>query len=59
MAVRLATLILLAGAALLAGCGEENGGPVAISAIGGAPRLVNPSREPLDPPSVAPAVSVL
>jgi peptide/nickel transport system substrate-binding protein len=36
---------------LLAGCGEEKGGPIAISAIGSAPKLVNPSREALDPPS--------
>ncbi|HEX8222741.1 MAG TPA: ABC transporter substrate-binding protein [Allosphingosinicella sp.] len=42
---------LLAATLLLAGCGKEESGPVAISAIGSAPRLVNPNREPLDPPS--------
>lgn len=44
-------LPLLAATLLLAGCGEEESGPVAISAIGASPRLLNPSREPLDPPS--------
>jgi oligopeptide transport system substrate-binding protein len=43
--------VLLACALLLAGCGEEARGPVRVSAIGGAPRLINPNLEPLDPPS--------
>jgi peptide/nickel transport system substrate-binding protein len=41
--------LLLAATLLLAACGDEAGGPVAVSAIGGAPRLVNPNREPIDP----------
>lgn len=49
----LPTLRLLATAFLLAGCGGEETGPVAISAIGGEPRLVNPNREPPDPASAA------
>ena len=36
---------------LLAGCGEPRRGPIAVSAIGGPPRLVNPNLQPLDPPS--------
>ncbi|MDB5672950.1 MAG: transporter substrate-binding protein [Alphaproteobacteria bacterium] len=36
---------------LLLGCGGEKNGPIQISAIGSGPRLVNPSRGPLDPPS--------
>jgi peptide/nickel transport system substrate-binding protein len=44
-------LVPLTIALLLAACGEEEGGPVSISAIGSSPRLLNPSREPLDPPS--------
>jgi peptide/nickel transport system substrate-binding protein len=38
-------------ALILAACGGEESGPVEISAIGGAPRLADPSREALDPPS--------
>jgi oligopeptide transport system substrate-binding protein len=41
-------LRLLAATLLVAGCAEKESGPVTISAIGGAPRIVNPSREPLD-----------
>ena len=36
---------------LLGGCGDGATGPIAISAVGGEPRIANPSREPLDPPS--------
>ena len=43
--------LLLAATLLLAACGDQATGPIAISAIGGEPRLANPSREPLDPPS--------
>jgi peptide/nickel transport system substrate-binding protein len=32
----------------LAACGDEEKGPVRVSAIGGEPRLANPNREPLD-----------
>ena len=39
--------ILFAGSA----CTKNDAGPIAISAIGPAPRLVNPSRDALDPPS--------
>jgi oligopeptide transport system substrate-binding protein len=35
----------------LAGCGESGSGPVGVSAIGGPPRLMNPNRARLDPPS--------
>jgi peptide/nickel transport system substrate-binding protein len=42
---------LLAATLLLAGCGETETGPVSISAIGGPPRIANPSRERLDAPS--------
>lgn len=35
----------------LAACGETRTGPIAISAIGGPPRLANPNLTPLDPPS--------
>jgi peptide/nickel transport system substrate-binding protein len=46
--------LALTGAALLAllsGCGEEERGPVAISAIGSPPTLLNPNLTPLDSPS--------
>lgn len=47
------SLYLLAPAAiaLLTGCGEPASGPIAVSAIGGQPRLVNPNLRRLDPPS--------
>ncbi|HEV2818173.1 MAG TPA: ABC transporter substrate-binding protein [Allosphingosinicella sp.] len=41
----------IAAALCLAGCGAEEGGPIAVSAIGAAPRRANPNLEPLDPPS--------
>jgi peptide/nickel transport system substrate-binding protein len=44
-------LRLLAAALLLAACGDKGSGPIAVSAIGGEPRLSNPNREPLSPPS--------
>lgn len=47
----LPALRLLAATLLLAGCGREETGPVSISAIGGAPRIANPSREPIDAPA--------
>jgi oligopeptide transport system substrate-binding protein len=42
---------LLAAALLLAGCGDQATGPLEISAIGGEPRIDDPSRRLLDPPS--------
>ena len=42
----LAVLVFLAG-----GCRKEESGPVAVSAIGAPPSLVNPNLKPLDPPS--------
>ena len=47
----LACARLAAASLLIAGCGEPAGGPIDISAIGGAPRLVNPNLQPLDAPS--------
>ncbi|HEX8194137.1 MAG TPA: ABC transporter substrate-binding protein, partial [Allosphingosinicella sp.] len=41
-----ALLLLLAG-----GCGREETGPIAVSAIGAAPHLVNPNLAALDAPS--------
>lgn len=52
MGIRLPVpLPLVAATLVLAACGEEASGPVSISAIGPGPRMVNPSREPLDSPS--------
>ncbi|MEA3065713.1 MAG: peptide/nickel transport system substrate-binding protein, partial [Sphingomonadales bacterium] len=52
MVTRLRTpLHLIAATLLLAGCGEPESGPVAISAVGGAPRILDPNRAPLDAPS--------
>ena len=49
---RLSPFAMLAAAALgLSGCAEEETGPIRVSAIGDPPKLVNPNREPLDPPS--------
>ena len=42
---------LLAPLLLVWGCQEGENGPVQVSAIGGPPRLVDPSREALDAPS--------
>jgi peptide/nickel transport system substrate-binding protein len=42
---------LLAAALLLAGCADKESGPISISAIGGPPRIADPNRGPLDPPS--------
>jgi len=44
-------LRLLAAIVLLAGCGGKETGPISISAVGGEPRIANPNREGLDPPS--------
>jgi peptide/nickel transport system substrate-binding protein len=47
------TFLSAAFAALLlaAGCTKPEEGPIAVSAVGGPPRLLNPSRDPLDAPS--------
>lgn len=48
------TAIRAAAAALflvVAGCGEEETGPIAVSAIGSAPEPLNPNLSPLDAPS--------
>ena len=46
---------LLRGALLAslfaAGCSEPDTGPVAVSAIGGEPKLINPNLQPIDPPT--------
>jgi peptide/nickel transport system substrate-binding protein len=44
-------LRLLAATFLLAGCGEKETGPISVTAIGGGPRMANPNRDRLDPPS--------
>jgi oligopeptide transport system substrate-binding protein len=44
---------LLAASVLLAGCGDKATGPISVSAVGGEPRIANPNREPLDPPSAS------
>jgi oligopeptide transport system substrate-binding protein len=51
MAIR-AKLSAAAAAAflLLAGCEEQERGPITVSAIGGAPEIVNPNLQTLDPP---------
>jgi peptide/nickel transport system substrate-binding protein len=41
----------LAGALVLAACTESETGPIVVSAIGDAPKLVNPNLQRLDPPS--------
>lgn len=52
MTVRAALRTILAGGALLlGGCGGAESGPIAVSAIGAPPQLVNPNLQPLDPPS--------
>ena len=45
------TAMLFAAALLLAGCGGTDDSPIAVSAIGGPPRLVNPNLQPVDPPT--------
>lgn len=48
------TLLAALVAALLpavSGCTPHDAGPFAVSAVGGAPRLLNPSHDALDPPS--------
>ena len=49
--VRTFILSGLATFLLLAGCGAPETGPVEVSAIGAPPRLADPNRAPLDPPS--------
>lgn len=52
MLTRFLSMPALAAAALLAaGCDDKETGPISISAIGAEPRIANPNREPLDPPS--------
>ncbi|MGQ0588300.1 MAG: ABC transporter substrate-binding protein [Sphingosinicella sp.] len=48
---KLVSLLLLAVLATLSGCRDAATGPIAISAIGGPPRLVNPNLRPLEPSS--------
>lgn len=43
-------LSLAAGACILAACEDTRSGPLAVSAIGAPPGLVNPNLQPLDPP---------
>ncbi|HEV2746097.1 MAG TPA: ABC transporter substrate-binding protein [Allosphingosinicella sp.] len=50
MAIRTSGRLALLGGAWLAvaGCGESESGPIAVSAIGAPPQLVNPNLKPLD-----------
>lgn len=48
---RVPGLIVVTAALLLAGCRDQGSGPLAISAIGGPPELVNPNLRSLSPPS--------
>ena len=43
--------ILLAAALMLAGCSRDDDSPIAVSAVGGPPRPVNPNLQPIDPPA--------
>jgi peptide/nickel transport system substrate-binding protein len=36
---------------LLAGCGDEESGPIMVAAIGAPPRIANPNLEPIDAPA--------
>lgn len=52
MAIRHPLLGAVAALSLLAGgCGEEESGPILVSAIGAPPALANPNLKPLDAPS--------
>lgn len=51
MTIRAIPCALAAAALALSGCNERESGPIGVSVIGAAPRLVNPNLEPLDPPS--------
>ncbi len=51
MANRLLLFAGIAAAFALAGCGERDDGPIAVSAIGAPPRLVNPNLERIDAPT--------
>jgi peptide/nickel transport system substrate-binding protein len=42
---------ILAAALLAGGCSDKETGPISISAVGSEPRIVNPNRDRLDPPS--------
>lgn len=44
-------LLLICATVALGACGDAPGGPIAVSAIGAAPRLLNPNLQPLDPPA--------
>ena len=49
---RFAGLTIFVALALLAGCNRRSDqGPVVVSAIGGAPQLIDPARRPLDMPA--------
>ena len=49
--IRTSIFTALIAVLALTGCREREGGPVVVSAIGGAPTLANPNRTTLDPPS--------
>lgn len=48
---RTRTYVLMAAAALLGGCEDQQTGPLRVSAIGPPPELVNPNLVPLAPPT--------
>ncbi len=51
MKIRVRSAAIAAALVLVSGCGEQESGPIAVSAIGEPPRLANPNLEPLDAPS--------
>jgi peptide/nickel transport system substrate-binding protein len=51
MLIRRRILSALCAAVLATGCNERETGPVAVSVIGGPPKLINPNLRPLDPPA--------
>ena len=51
MLIRHRILGALLCAVLATGCSEPETGPLAVSVIGGAPKLINPNLRPLDPPA--------
>ncbi len=51
-------LLLICAGLALAACERSRSGPIAVSAIGAPPRLLNPNLQPLDPPAAFLAESI-